>query len=63
MDRPRGYHEPDKDKYDMLSLIYVKSKKRYKWAYIQNRSKPTDVENKVIVTKGEEGRYKLSIWG
>ena len=36
----------------------MKSKKRYKRTYIQN-SRPTDVENKVIVTKAEGGRYKL----
>ena len=31
-------------------------KKWYKWTYIQNRNRPTDIENKPMVTKGERGR-------
>ena len=30
-------------------------KKWYKWTYLQNRSRVTDVENKLMVTKGEMG--------
>ena len=30
-------------------------KKGYKWTYLQNRNRVTDVENKLIVTKGEGG--------
>ena len=30
-----------------------KKKKRYKLIYIQNRKRPTDIENKLMVTKGE----------
>ena len=38
-------------------------KKRYKWTYLQNRNRPTDIENKLMVTKGEnEGRDKLGAW-
>ena len=30
---------------------------------IQNKNRPTDIENKLIVTKGErEGREKLGVW-
>lgn len=30
-------------------------KKRYKSTYLQNRNRPTDVQNKFKVTKGERG--------
>ena len=39
--------------------LFVESKKWYKWTYSQNRNRVTDVENKFMVTKGEEGRDKL----
>ena len=35
--------------------LYVESKKWYKWTYLQNRNRITDVENKLMVTKGEKG--------
>ena len=34
--------------------LYVESKKGYKWTYLQNRNRVTDVENKLMVTKGKE---------
>ena len=40
-------------------------KKRYKWTYLQNRNRHTDLENKLMVTKGDSGdggRDKLGIW-
>ena len=33
--------------------LYVESKKWYKWTYLQNRNRLTDLENKLKVTKGE----------
>ena len=33
--------------------LYVESKKLYKWIYLQNRNRHTDVENKLVVIKGE----------
>ena len=44
--------ETEKDKYHMISL-YVDSKKRYKRTYLQNRNRLTDIENKLMVTKGK----------
>ena len=41
--------------------LHVESKIWYKWTYLQNRSKLTDIENKFMVTKGA-GRNKLGIW-
>ena len=32
-------------------LIYVESKKGYKWSYLQNRSRVTNIENKLKVTR------------
>ena len=47
----------EKSKYHMISLIFgiVKKKKLYKCTYFQNRNRPIDIENKLIVTKGERG--------
>ena len=44
--------------------LYVESKtKRYKWTYLQNRNRLTDIENNPMVTKGEgTGRDKLGVW-
>ena len=59
MDGYRDYHikwsKLGKDKYHMVSLIVEYEKKRYKWTYLQNRMRPTDIENKLIVTKGKVG--------
>ena len=34
-----------------------------KWTYLQNRNRPTDIENKLMVTKGERGEGdKLGVW-
>ena len=60
MDGPRGYHtkrsESGKEKqiYDITYMWNLK--KWYKWTYLQNRNRLTDLENKFTVTKGEGGR-------
>ena len=46
--------QTEKDKY-MISLICGILKKMYKWSYLQNRNRVIDVENKLMVTKGEKG--------
>ena len=35
--------------------LYAESKIRYKWIYSQNKNRLTDIENKLMVTKGERG--------
>ena len=59
MNWPRGYHtkwsKPDKDKCHTISLISGILKKWHKWTYIQNRNRPTDIENKLTVQKGGVG--------
>ena len=47
--------QTEKDKYHMISLILESKKKWYKLADIQNRNRLTDIENKLMVTKGERG--------
>ena len=44
--------QTEKDKYHMILICGI-LKKWYKWTYIQNRNRPTDIENKLMVTKGE----------
>ena len=45
----------EKEKHHMISL-YVESKKKwYKWTYLQNRNRLTDLENKLVVTGGKGG--------
>ena len=68
MDGPRDYHakwskSTKRDKYRMMSLIcgIWKKKKRYKWIYLQNRYRFTDIENKLMVTKGEEESVSRSV--
>ena len=58
-DGPKDYHTkwstPDWERqisYD-IAYMWTLKKKWYKWNYIQNRNRPTDMENKLMVTKGE----------
>ena len=57
MDESRDYHtkwnKPYKDKYHMKDKYHLyESKKGYKWTYLQNRNKLTDIENKLKLPKG-----------
>ena len=61
MDGPRDYHtkwsKSDRERripYDITYMWNLK-RKRYKWTYLQNRNRPTDIEKKLIVTKGKRG--------
>ena len=36
--------------------LYVESKLGHKWAYLQNRNRLPDTENRLVVVKGEVGR-------
>ena len=58
MDEPRCYHtkgnkstKTDINQYEIAYLWNLK--KGYKWTYLQNGNRPTDIENKFMVTKGE----------
>ena len=58
MDGPRGYHTKwnklDRERQLSYDIPYMWNlKKWYKWTYLQDRNRPTDIENKLLVTKGE----------
>ena len=55
--------QAEKDKYHMMWLICRILKKRYRWTYLQSRNRLTNIENKLLVTKGKGGRGdKLGVW-
>ena len=58
MDGPTDYYtkwsKSERDKYHMISPMW-NLKKQYKWTYLQNRNRLTDIENKPMATKGEQG--------
>ena len=65
MEGSRAYHtkwsKSEREIYDITYMWNIK--KWYKWTYLQNRNRFTDIENKHIVDKGERGmRDKLGIW-
>ena len=35
--------------------LHLESKKLYKWIYVQNGNRPTDIESKLTVTEEEGG--------
>ena len=49
--------QTEKDKYHVISLICrIYLKKWYKWTYLQNKNRLTEIENKIMVTKGQAWR-------
>ena len=42
--------------------LYVESKKYFKWIYMQNRNRLSDVENKHGCEWGKGERDKLGVW-
>jgi len=50
----REVSQTEKDKYMILLKCGI-WKKWYKWIYLQSTNRPTDIENKFMVTKGEGG--------
>ena len=43
--------------------LYVESKKMIQINLYPNRNKPTDIENKLLILKGERwGRNKFGVW-
>lgn len=51
-------------KYHMISSIcgIVESKIWHEGAYLQNRKRLTDMENRRVFAKGEKGRDRLGVW-
>ena len=40
----------------------LKEENKYKWIYLQNRKRPTDIKNKLMVTKGGEVEFGINIY-
>ena len=61
MDGPGDYHtkwsKSDRGRQISYDIAYMHNlKKRYKWTYLQNRNRQTDLENKFMVMRGRRGR-------
>ena len=51
MDRPRDHHtKKEKDKYNLLTGITYMWTLKFKWTYLQNRNRLTDIEKKLMGT-------------
>ena len=37
-----------------IDITYMWNLKKYKWTYLHNRNRLTDIENKLMVTNGEK---------
>ena len=45
-----------------IAYVWNRKKKDYKWTYLQNRNSVTDVENKLVITRGWGERDILENW-
>ena len=45
-----------------FAATYVESKKIIQGTYLQNINRLRDIQNKLMVTKGERGGDKLGVW-
>ena len=65
MDGSRDYHikwsKSEKDKDNMILFICGILKNDKKWTFLPNRNRPTDIKNKLMVTKGERGAIIRSL--
>ena len=66
MDGPRDCHTEwsasDKDNDHMVSLICEILKNLYKWTALQNRTTVTDLENKLMTTRGIHWEIGIDIY-
>ena len=69
MNGPRHYQtkwsKSEKERQIPYDFTYMWDlKKSYKWTYLQNRNRFTDIENKLVITKGQRdrGSGKLGVW-
>ena len=65
MDGPRDYHtkwsQSDRERQISYDISYMWNIKKYhKWTYLQNRNRVTDVENKLMVTKGKSAGWGIN---
>ena len=67
LDGPRDSHtewsKSDKERQISYDIAYMWNlKSGYKWTYLQNRNRVTDIKNKLMINGGKGGRYKLEDW-
>ena len=65
MDGNKDYYTDwSKSQKDKWYHLYVELEKYYKWIYIHNRNKLTDIEKRLLVAKvdGERERTGLEVW-
>ena len=61
MDGPRDYHtkwnNPNRKRQISYDITYTWNlgKKKYKWTYLQNRNRFTDIENEKVTKGGKDG--------
>ena len=58
MDGPRDYctKRSKSERERQMMCLYVESKIRHEWTYMWNRNRPADMENSLVVDKGEGSR-------
>ena len=59
---PSAVSQTEKEKHHMTSLSTESKKKLYKWTYLQNRNRLTDLKNELLVTEGTGGRKRQGVW-
>ena len=61
MDGPGDNHtkwsKSERERQMPYDITYMESKQWYKWTYLQNKNRLTDIENKLMVIKMERGGY------
>ena len=67
MDGPRDYHtqwnKSERERQTPWYLLLVESKIWYKWIYLWNRNRLTDIENRLVVAKQERCRGGMDwVW-
>ena len=67
MDGPGDNHtkwsKSERERQMPYDITYMESKQWYKWTYLQNKNRLTDIENKLMVAKRDSGgRDKLGVW-
>ena len=68
MDGPGDYcaksGKSDRERQISYDITYMRNlKKWYKWTYLQNRNRFTDLENELMVPGGDGGRRdRLGVW-
>ena len=51
------WSKSEREKQILYNIVYMWNlEKWYRWTYLQNRNRVTDVENKLTVTNGERGK-------